>query len=187
MKSTIDMVIRNELIEAGASRTEVNELALLASDLGKLKGDHSFVRPTHIRHRITFRHKNPVFAFTALTACLLIVVVGIGLLAQRSLPGGRLYSVKQQSEDAIAVVDPGFQKTVMMRRAQEVNDLVALHASPDLILATLDDYQSDVWTYKISDAQVLHYCRAKLQAAAPNATPEVKDAISRTIGSFPLT
>ena len=73
----------------------------------------------------------------------------------------------------------------MMRRAQEVNELIAANASSNLILATLDDYQSDVWTYNINDATVLKYCRSKLRMAAPNASSEVRAAIYRTIGSFP--
>ena len=187
MKSTMNIVIRKELIDAGASRSEVNELALLASDIAKLKNDHSFVKPSHTRPRTTLRHKRFVFALSAVIASFLIVIVGIGLITQRSLPGNKLYSVKQRSEDAFSVVDPNFQKTIIMRRAQEVNELVAANASPNLILDTLDDYQSDVWTYNINDATVLNYCRSKLRMAALNASPEVKAAIYRTLGSFPIT
>ena len=55
MKSTIDIVIRKELIDAGASRSEDDELTLLANDLAKLKKNHSFVKPSRTRPRKTNR------------------------------------------------------------------------------------------------------------------------------------
>ena len=76
----MDIVIRKELIDAGASRSEVNELTLLASDLAKLKNDHSFVMPSQMRLRTMFRSRSFVFALSAITASFLIVVVGIGLI-----------------------------------------------------------------------------------------------------------
>ena len=186
MNKVTHTVIRNELIEAGATRREATDLALLATNLAQLKSDCSF-KPSWLHSVVLLRRRRFTFAVSVLAAALLIVMVGVCLKAQSSLPGSKLHAVKQRSEDYVAWINPDFNKTIMMRRAQEVNDLVAAHASTNLILSTLNDYKSDVWTYNIHDAGVLQYCRNKLQTAAPNATPEVKDAISRTLGSLPIT
>lgn len=184
MKHVENIVIRNELLAAGASEDDALELSMLATIVAQLKNERSLKKPSWLQSMFMSRRRGLVYGLSAITAAIFIAVIGLSVAAQSSLPGGKLYSVKLWSETSIAIIDPGFKKTMMMRRAEEVKDLIATHASSSLIIATLDDYQSDVRTYKIMDQRVIEYCTNKLRSARPNASPDIKAAIDKAIGTI---
>ena len=184
MKRVENIVIRNELLAAGASEYDALELSMLATIVAQLEKKQSLKQLSWLQFMFMFRKRSLAYGLSAITAAVFIAVVGFTVLAQSSLPGSKLYSVKIWSENSIAMVHPEFKKTMMMRRAQEVKDLIATHASSRLIIATLDDYHSDVRTYKIMDQRVIDYCSNKLRSATPNASPEIKAAIEKAIGTI---
>lgn len=180
MTTTTDRTLQDELCLAGASAHQAAELATLAGQLKSLKTApqattktlfEPLVPPARSRFKL---YVLPAFSFLMIVAVLLT-------FAQSSLPGSLLYPVKRASENTVAFVDPGFKATMMMRRAQEINDLVATHAPAAVVVATLEDYRSDVQLYRVSDTSVLKYCTSKLQAAAAIAPDYEKRVILKTL------
>ena len=74
----------------------------------------------------------------------------------------------------------------MMKRAQEVKQLIAEHANSSLVLATLADYQTKASAYKSVSANyaVFEYCKNNLQQAAAIAPSPERQAINKTLLSL---
>jgi uncharacterized protein (DUF1330 family) len=167
----------NELQATGASSREAADLARLAGQLKYLKGASREAKQSR-KQRLTFL---PL----GLTASILTIVIILVAISQSSLPGSWLYPVKKTSEASLALVDPGFKGTMMIRRSAEVKQLVANHASTQAIVATLADYRTEAAAYKSSNYAVFAGCRANLQQAARAAPPTQRMAIEAAISSIP--
>ena len=78
----------------------------------------------------------------------------------------------------------------MMKRALQVNELVASHANPEKVLATLADYTEKASTYRSTpnaDYAAFEYCKTNLQQAASTASPAVRQAIANSLQSLSST
>jgi citrate lyase gamma subunit len=166
--------LHQELRTAGASADETRELMLVANKLRTLQA----AKPP--RHSLWVR-----FApFAATAFAFLLIGTSTVTFAQSSLPGDWLYPVKRLSENAAVAVDSNYRATLMMRRAEEVNQLVGKHASTQTILATLADYKVQAVTYKTKDYAAFSYCKSALQQAAAKATPHEQQMIASTLSSL---
>jgi len=116
----------------------------------------------------------------------LAVGMALVMFSQTTLPGSILYPVQKLSDSMAVSVNPDYRGTVMMKRAQEVKQLIADHASSNLVLATLDDYKSEASAYTSVSANyaVFDYCKSSLQQAATIATNPERQAIDATLSSL---
>lgn len=175
-----DTRLRRELRLAGADASEIDELTSVAMRLRLLKP------AAKTRGKVWPGALKP--ALMASSGLLLGVIVV--MLAQSAAPTSWLYPVQKLS-DAVAVkAHPGYRGTVMMRRAQQVNELVADHASPKVIMSTLDSYDAEAAGYKAmsgADYAAFDYCKTNLQQAAAAAPHSVRSAIDTSLESLNTT
>jgi hypothetical protein len=109
-------------------------------------------------------------------------------LAQTSFPGSRLYPLKRASETVALRAQPDYRGVLMMRRAQEVRELVSRKGSQHLVVTTLHDYVADATAYKAQTSQnyaAFSYCQANLQQAETQAGGQERQAIAATLASLP--
>lgn len=171
--------LRRELMDSGASVAEARELAQLAGRLHQLRAE-----PTATRSKPLWLRLAPASA-----AAVVALVAGMSLtaFAQSSLPGSWLYPVKRISENTAVAVHPQYRATLMMRRADEVRQLVAKGSSGGRVEATLADYQQVAKAYKGTNYPAFEYCKTNLQQAEQGATAAEKQAIAgvlKTLGDI---
>ena len=173
----------SELRQAGAQDSEANELAGLAVSLKQLENTRSAALP-----EIKFQRRSRPSLFRPALASISGIVIGMALVmfAQTTLPGSILYPVQKLSDSVAVSVDPSYRGTVMMKRAQQVKQLVADHANASLVLATLSDYKSEASVYKSSPASYVafEYCKSSLLQAATIAPTSERQAIESTLSSL---
>lgn len=166
-----------ELQQAGAKASEIRPLLMVARQLKHSKSAQ-------------VRAKRPLWRMRSLaTACIIGLFLSAGLIveAQTSLPGTALYPVKRTSENVAVVINPSSRVTLMMRRAQEVNQLASQHADSSTILVTLSAYANEVSLYKMTTSTnyaAFAYCKKNLQQAATYAPHNVQGAIAETLHSM---
>ncbi|MBU2632214.1 hypothetical protein KKG52_00705 [Patescibacteria group bacterium] len=82
------------------------------------------------------------FLIPAISFALLLLVGGYSVVAaQNSLPGDKLYSVKKATEKIISTVNPSFKEEIIIRRSQEVGQLVEKKESTELIKKSIYEYK----------------------------------------------
>lgn len=176
--------LRRELTQAGATDIEVDELAGLAVSLKQLKN----VTDTKLPGIKSYRQSKWRVCIPAGLTAIVGVMVGVVLviLSQTTLPGSLLYPIQKLSDSVAVSIDPNYRGIVMMKRAQEVKQLVADHASSGLVLATLNDYKNEAWMYKSAPANyaAFEYCKSSLQQAATLAPNPERHAIENTLSSL---
>jgi hypothetical protein len=179
MKKQSD-ILRAELKAAGASDSEISELLPVASSLGLLK-------PTkHSSPQSDVGKWRRLWPLGVTSIAGLVIGMALVVFSQTVLPGSVLYPVQKLSDDVAISSDSSYRGTVMMKRAQQVKQLIAEHADSSLVMATLADYQSEAATYKSAPANyaVFEYCKNNLQQAAANAPSPERDAINKTLVSL---
>ncbi len=185
MKSQTRNNLKKELISAGAPDSEVNGLLSVARDLRQLKSaEAAFLAPILTdKPESSWRKLIPI-GLTSITG--LALGMALVILAQTVSPGSWLYPVQKLSDNVAMSVDPSYRGTVMMKRAQEVKQLIAGHANSNLVLATLADYQTEAATYKSVSANyaVYEYCKNNLRQAAANAPNPERQAINNALLSL---
>lgn len=171
--------LREELVQAGAKPSEVDELGLIAARLSLLKAVPG-QKPVWVK----------VLKPVASAVPALVVGAAIVILAQSVSPTSWLYPIQKLS-DAVAIdVNPGYRVTVMMRRAQQVNELTENHASSSMILATLNSYDTEAANYKgmpHTSYAAFEYCRSNLEQAAAMAPNGVRQAINTSLKNLNAT
>jgi hypothetical protein len=172
--------LEKELAEAGASRRETGELAALAGELGQLKG-----RPTAVRAKRP-RRLGLLAPFGAMALAGIAVGMALVIFSQTVLPGSWLYPVQKLSDSVAVSADPGYRGTVMMKRAQQVRQLVAGRASSGSVMAALADYQHEAAAYRTAgaDYDVFEYCKSNLVKAAAAAPAAQRQAINASLESL---
>lgn len=168
--------LHQQLISAGAKDTEIDDLLAVAAGLKTVPAKQH-------------RRSNPWLGFGPLSLTALAgIVIGMALVifSQTVLPGSRFYAVQKLSDNLAISIGPGYRGTIMMKRAQQVKQLVASRASSSVVLAALNDYQAEAAAYKSVPANysVFEYCRANLQQAASSAPVAERTAINRTLDSL---
>jgi len=175
-----DGKLRTELRQAGASDSEARELSDLAASLKQLKGSMNAEMP--VRRREKWSVGMPVLA----SVSGLVLGMTLVILSQMVLPGNPLYPVQKLSDNVAMSVTPSYRGIVMMKRAQEVKQLVAAHASSSLVLATLNDYKSEASAYKATTANyaAFEFCKSNLVQAATIAPSSERHLIDSTLSSL---
>ncbi|HVA11582.1 MAG TPA: hypothetical protein VNG32_05490, partial [Candidatus Dormibacteraeota bacterium] len=135
MKNHSTKNLRGELESAGATTSEIDELIAVASNINKLKSSKNLaVKPSIKRRRqINWKGLVPV-GVTSLSG--LALGMALVILSQTVLPGSLLYPVQKFSDTIAISLNTNYRGTVMMKRAQEVKQLIAKHANSNLVLAT---------------------------------------------------
>ena len=143
--------LTKELKIRGLSQAQADELGEVA---GSLRQIGRFPRSEEVKEQFLVRllgaRKKESFAWSRLFApavafVLILAVLASGsvVLAQKSLPGDFLYPVKRLSENAAVSLNPEFEQKIVVRRSQEVKDLVEQKEDPGLVKDTLDDFSKD--------------------------------------------
>ena len=174
--------LRQELKSAGAKDEELGGLVEISYHLKRLKPAAVFTK----LHRPMFRRRAWLLSGAALVLGL-TAGTSVVSFAQTSLPGNALYPVKTFSEKVAVTTVPNYRATVMMRRAQEVNELVTHHAAPELVLTTLNRYKTVAAGYRPQKAnyQAFVYCKTSLQQAQAFAGGSERQAIAQSVAAIP--
>jgi hypothetical protein len=177
--------LKNELKIAGASDSEANELAGLAVSLQQLRSSQSTGIVAKKSGRQTKRISLVPLGLTSVVG--LAIGMALAILSQSVLPGSLLYPVQKLSDTVAVSLDPSYRGIVMMKRAQEVKQLVADHASSGIVLATLGDYKTEASVYKpvSTNYATFEYCKSSLQQAAAIAPNSERQAIGNMLSSLP--
>jgi hypothetical protein len=181
MKSRFAARLRRELRSAGAGEAETDRLLAVAAGLGELPA-------TGQRHRPRPRPAGWRLALPTGLALVAVLFAG-GLLvaaSQTSLPGSWLYPVQKLSDNAAESAHPQYRAVVMMKRAQEVKQLVAKRADSGAVLAALNDYQAEAAAYKAGagNYSAFEYCKTNLQQAAQAAPSPERAAITTALSAL---
>lgn len=175
--------LEGELRQVGASSAEVAELLPIATKLRLLANKESAATETFPVRRQKSDSLKPIAIGVIILVAALTVVV---LLSQSVLPGSPLYPVQEFSDKVAVALHPAYRSNVMMRRARQVRLLVEQHASSDLVLATLADYQTEASTYQTKSAnyEAFEYCKDNLQQASAIAPGPVRPTIDKVLASL---
>jgi hypothetical protein len=178
--------LHKELLAAGASATEVKELLTIASNLSLLKTSEAVVAKDNAKSIRWLRIIKPV----AYTASGLVLGMFFVIVSQAALPNSTLYAVQKFSDSIAIDIHPQYRANVMMKRAQQVNELVARHADSKQVLATLADYTKEASIYKSTphtNYAAFEYCKTNLQQAATAAPTDIRQAISSSLQALETT
>lgn len=175
--------LRKELRAVGANPNEVHELAFIASRLHSLKDS----RALGARHsaRWTKLLKPAAFSLGGLISGMLLMVA-----SQSVLPGSVLYPLQELTDSVAVNIHPAYRANAMMKRAQQVNELVANGADSNQVLTALDAYKQEAAAYKAmprADYAAFAFCKANLEQAARVAAPSVRQAIQNSLHSLETT
>src|SRR3989344_2334034 len=140
-----------ELRIRGLPPAEAEELGQVATSFGELG---RFARSEKVKEQFLVKllgaRKKQLFAWPRLFApavafVLILLVLGAGsvVFAQKSLPGDVLYPVKRLSENVAISLNPALEQEIVVRRSQEVKDLVEKKEDPELVKNTLEDFSED--------------------------------------------
>lgn len=138
--------LEKELRLTGASPSEAERLTDLAEMLGRIpqRGLSTETKkrlaptPEAARRRLRLPTWQWSLAGGFATACLLLIV------AQSALPGSWLYGLKRKTEEARALVQPGFEDSLMEKREEEVQQLIIEKADPAVLEEAEKEFQQSV-------------------------------------------
>lgn len=140
-----------ELKIRGLSQAEAEELNRLSRSLGQIG---RFSRSEKVKDQFLTNllgaKKKQLFVWPHLFApavafVLILIFLGAGsvVFAQKSLPGDFLYPVKRLSENVAVSLKPELEQEIVVRRSQEVKDLVEKKEDPGLVKNTLDEFSEE--------------------------------------------
>jgi hypothetical protein len=180
MKHT-QKILAAELRIVGASNAELEQLLPIAANLSELKYYNTAVSEPPSSRGLQRFLRSIVYAAPVLVVGMFLIIT-----SQTVLPTSRLYPLQKLSDDVAMSVHPQYRATVMMRRAGQVNRLVAEHADSHVVLATLADYTNVAGSYKsaaYANYTTFKYCEASLRQASGKAPPRVRQAIANSLWS----
>lgn len=174
--------LKKELTSVGATKSEVNELLPIALNLKRLKNTPDLAtKPiVQVERRVAWKTLIPTSLALMTGLALGIIVV---IWSQTVLPGSLLYPVQKLSDNVAVSVSSSYRGMVMMKRAEQVKQLIGEHASSNLVLATLANYRTEASTYVTvsKNYAVFEYCKDNLQQAAAIAPNPERQAINNTL------
>src|SRR3990167_5433237 len=143
--------LEKELKIRGLSQAETEELGQVAESITQIG---RFSRSEKVKEQFLVKllgaRKRESFAWSRLFApavafVLILAVLGTGsvVFAQKSLPGDVFYPLKRLSENVAVSLNPALEQKIVVRRSQEVKDLVEQKEDPELVKDTLDDFSED--------------------------------------------
>ena len=143
--------LEKELKIRGLSQAQAEELGEVAKNIGQIG---RFPRSEEVKEQFLVKllgtGKKESFAWPRLFApavafVLILIFLGAGsvVFAQKSLPGDVFYPLKRLSENVAVSLNPALEQEIVVRRSQEVKDLVEQKEDPGLVQNTLDDFSED--------------------------------------------
>lgn len=186
MKHPATNSLKQQLTSSGASDSEATELVAIASSLKRLNNTKHSV-PTPVLHNQQSNKWRRLVLIGTPSLAGLVIGMAVVILSQTVLPGSFLYPVQKLSDHVAVAVNPDYRGIIMMKRAQQVKQLVAEHASSPIVLATLADYKNEASAYKsvsAADYAAFEYCKSNLQQAAAAAPNADRQAINTTLSSL---
>src|SRR3972149_2917863 len=133
--------LAKELKIRGLSQTEAEELCEVAKNIGQIgritrsEGvkEQFLVKLLGTRKKESFVWPRLFAPAVAFVLILLVLASGSVALAQKSLPGDVLYPIKRLSENIAVSLKPSLEQGIVVRRSQEVKDLVEQKEDPGLV------------------------------------------------------
>ena len=183
MKDSDQRQLRHELGHVGASKAEIMALLPVAAKLEQLAG----LPLPAIEPRPQFNFKVRLVRNVALTIAGIAAVFMLIAVSQSVSPMNVMYPLQKLSDNVAVAVHPQYRANVMMKRAQQVNTLVASHASSDKVLAVLADYDNEAKAYQTmphANYAAFEFCKANLQQAAKVAPAYERHAILASLQSL---
>lgn len=147
------MNLRRELRKVGAGEHEADQLNDVAKLLGniKTKGLSKEAKKRLAPDISASKAPRPWFALALsgsfATACLLLIV------AQSALPGSWLYKLKRTTEEARAVVQPGYKESLVEKREDEVEQLLLQKADPAVLEKAEKNFERSLQHYNDQKSQ----------------------------------
>lgn len=178
--------LERELISAGASPSEISGLMPLAAGLRKLGAAEHAGGTLRPRPRWWTGMLRPAL----LAASGAVFGMAIVMASQSVAPTSWLYPMQELSDQGAIMIHPEYRATVMMRRARQVNELVASSATSATIKATLASYDKEAASYKLmnhSNYAAFEYCQTNLKQAAAGASGSLRQAILGSLDSLDTT
>ena len=174
--------LKEELRQAGAKPSEMSELTHIATQLKQLSSSPNIAR----KQRLGMSIFKPI-----VLACSGVIIGAIIVMFSQSVePTSWLYPVQQLSDAVAMKTHPQYRATVMMRQAQQVKELVQVHAPSQVILATLQSYQTVATKYEAmphANYSAFDYCKANLEQAETIAPTNIRQAINISLDSLDIT
>jgi hypothetical protein len=174
-----------ELKSAGATDSEVKGLLPIADSLKQMKTSNSSL-PKSLAHSQPHGRWKILIPIGITSVAGIVVGMAMVILSQSVLPGSLLYPVQKLSDNVAMSMAPSYRGIVMMKRAQQVRQLINNHADSNIVLATLADYQTEASSYKSNPTNyaTFDYCKSNLQQAAAAAPNYERQAINKTLESL---
>jgi len=184
MNSKQKNTLKNELKIAGATKDELGSLVNIASRLDNLKSVDKQVTSRQDKHQS--KRFKAVFAIGLPAVTGLVIGMLLIIFSQTVLPGNLMYPVQKMSDILAISMDSSYRGTIMMKRDDQVKQLVDNNASSSKVLATLADYKKQAESYKSisSNYDAFEYCKNSLELAAKNAPSPERQAINNTLRSL---
>jgi hypothetical protein len=176
--------LKDELKMAGATKSELDVLVNIAGRFDNLKGVSNQTTAKEEDSK-TGRFK-PVFAIGLPAVFGLVLGMFLIVSSQTVLPGNVLYPIQKASDSLAVSMDSSYRGTIMMKRADQVKQLVNNHADSSKVISTLADYKQQAESYKSvsSNYDAFEYCKNSLEQAAKAAPTHERDAINNTLQSL---
>jgi len=178
--------MRRELYTAGATTAEVDDLLLIADSLRLLRHSNSVVE----RKNRSRRGIKMIVVPAAYVLIGIMVSTFIAVIAQVASPDSWLFPVQKASDNVAVMLHPQYREVIMMRRADQVRELAVNESSARAQLGALTSYMEVADEYKNqphADYAAFRYCESQLSQAAKTATPQVRQAINRSLYSLDTT
>lgn len=174
--------LERELYLAGASGEDMPSLLRAAESL-------SVVSAPFATSRRKSGFQNARFLVSLFIGAMVLVLSGsvLSTVARQSLPGDLLYAYKRLNEKIATKIEPELRPVVMMRRSDEVHNLVLQGASQDVVLASVDAYVDELERAHREAGKTQEYERAKeyailaLSRARAESRGRVRHSIERAI------
>jgi len=173
MRHSHDRDLHDELLAAGATKDEAEQLGVIADHISRL--GHTTKRRKNYRSSIVS------VLIGAAVACVVLITA-----TQQVLPSSVLYPIENASDTALVILHPDYRGKRMMKQANQIEQLVRQHAPSNIVLASLTAYENDESAYQktATNYATLGHCKDSLQAAATIAPTNERQAITRVVDSI---
>lgn len=123
----------------------------------------------------------PKFFVPAFAAILLLLTIGssVVIASQKSLPGEPLYPVKRAAESVKAKIMPEFKQELVVRRGEEVKQIVEKKEDPQLLQDSLRQVREQAKENRNSSK--VEESIKKLEEAKKGSSKTEEDEIEKTV------
>jgi hypothetical protein len=185
--------IKQELLDAGASEKEADELAYFSKNISNTLG---FERSENVKkvflesakNKNNYSYRSFMFLHKSIFASILGMFLLLGFAtvvsAQDSVPGEPLYKVKRATENVVSFVNPSFNSEILKRRSREIKHLANPENSSkktEELKTVIKDYENELEEHKDIDKAAIEESRANLEEARDGSDDEDRLEIENVI------